>query len=463
MENSSKNYNFLFNELIESYKTIGKKLQKNIIFSIAIIIYLLIDESGKINFFGNEINLENNKNIILILLIFYFFSIAYKNNILKLYFLSNEFDKHNKKHYKVEEKNEYGKPIAKLHTKFVKAGLQSSYIISDNFITDFIIIGKLRAPSLSRSIKLIFTLGIITAILITMITSKYYTGCSKPEVCSIIFVSILITDFILNIYIVNQQIINKTKYQIYYKYEGQVYKDLLYLNMVLSDIFRIEYKTVVLVEMLDNEINTLIAGIKENNKIDLNVNEEKKIKSKLNTMYFNVFQELYDQYQNPLGLQREFYNYKDEEYIENIVDKKEYGKELHEFSKKVMQLFHSIWRVENNLYKKFLLDMEKSGASPGEIKLLNIINDYTKEGPLFEEIFNNYFQRSWEQTEKNIQEKYENLWDFLQDFEDNSKYIMGVSFENDYRAIIRYHNIPFRNAGFTGEILKTVLNKPYIR
>jgi hypothetical protein len=156
-------YNEIFSipEMVKTAKSLCNRLQKDSLFLLLIIFYICIHKSFDIPIIQYTFDYKGS-NIIYTLILFWFFYIAITNHIYKIYILYRQIDDEVKEFYS----SDLGKQdlLRLLHS----SSHMTSFIISENFVSDFVLTGSERHPSIRRIIGLQLLIMLI-AIIITFI------------------------------------------------------------------------------------------------------------------------------------------------------------------------------------------------------------------------------------------------------------------------------------------------------
>lgn len=145
MEHQYHKYNeeFAIPEMTKTFKSLSNRLQRDFVFLIVILFYIVIGKPIKLPFIDYTFD-YSGMNIIYILLIFIFFYVSIIMHMLKIYILYRQIDDEVKMFYSPSYDNIYDKIDCASH--------MTSFVISENIIADLILTGHKRHPSLRRII-----------------------------------------------------------------------------------------------------------------------------------------------------------------------------------------------------------------------------------------------------------------------------------------------------------------------
>jgi len=138
---------FEVQEMIKTFKSISNRLQKDFLIVTLILLYILIIKIIPIPGFGKGLDYNEFATKIIILIVFFILNIIISALLFKVNILYRKIDDTIKRFY-------YYSPNMPVPTKVHGAQFMTPFIISDNFISDFIVSGHKRHPSIRRIIFL---------------------------------------------------------------------------------------------------------------------------------------------------------------------------------------------------------------------------------------------------------------------------------------------------------------------
>jgi hypothetical protein len=226
---STYNEKFSIPEMIITFRTFSSKLFKDALMYLAIIYYVFIIHKITISNPKIEISYDNTYNKIIILIIFIILIISMFNNLNKLFILYRQLDDELKYQYLRSEEN----AAVTLRDKLNNACNQTSFVISNNFISDFLITGNKRHPTVQRLLSLFMFLILLSSPVITKIFSDI--TCFSTFSSFIISISFL---FLIALYMLKLNYIARTAFLLKTEFIKEIYISFEILLSIFSSIAR---------------------------------------------------------------------------------------------------------------------------------------------------------------------------------------------------------------------------------
>lgn len=148
-------------EMINTFKTISSKIYKDILWLFAIIYYIYFIKFFKIPGVDDGIKYEGYNCIILLIIIVLFF-LSLLSHLNKIFIIYRQLDDELKYKYQFSDE-------PKIRERLDAAANMTAFVISNNFITDYIITGRNRQPSLRKMLFIYFVIMIVFTIISTKI------------------------------------------------------------------------------------------------------------------------------------------------------------------------------------------------------------------------------------------------------------------------------------------------------
>lgn len=143
---------FIVQEMIKTFKSVSNRLQKDFLILALMLLYIFIAKTIPIPWSIKGLNYNEPLNKIVVLIVFFILYMSISSHIFKVYILYRKIDG--------TIKNDYYGSVSSIQDKLQGATLMTSFIISDNFISDLIVSGHKRHPSIRRIVflNILFTM-----------------------------------------------------------------------------------------------------------------------------------------------------------------------------------------------------------------------------------------------------------------------------------------------------------------
>jgi hypothetical protein len=176
---------FSIPEMLNTFKVLSSKLYKSFLF-LCVIIYFILKSNAHIKLW--EMDLSYKGDILLISFLYFGLILSLVHNLNKLFILYRQIDEEIKIVYRGKRTSNVGS----FRADQINSNDLTGFIISNNFFTDFIILGENRLPSLKRLMNLnVFILSFSTLIM-TIILNDYFGHGTANKLYLMIFISFII-------------------------------------------------------------------------------------------------------------------------------------------------------------------------------------------------------------------------------------------------------------------------------
>ena len=185
---------FTVQEMIKTFKSISNRLQKDFLMMTLILLYIFVVKIIPIPGAGESLDYNESLIKIVALIAFFILYIVISALLFKVYILYRKIDDTLKNYY-------YDDPAYDYSIRVEGAKLMTSFIISDNFISDFIVSGHRRHPSIGRivSLNILFTIfsSIISFSIVYDVVTNIFIWYSLliPTFCVYSLIFYLLTKF----------------------------------------------------------------------------------------------------------------------------------------------------------------------------------------------------------------------------------------------------------------------------
>lgn len=193
------NEEFAIPEMIKTFKVLCNRLQKDILFILLIVFYIYSVQVISIPGFRYDLVYEG-KNIIYVFVVFFLFYLFVMMHMSKIYILYRQIDNEVKIFYSHANKD--------FDRALESSSHMTAFVISENIISDFVLAGHKRHPSLRRFIVVQMLILVVAIILTYTMTDDFlkseYVYSKKILIVSIVLGYLLLFYIVMKYYFIER-------------------------------------------------------------------------------------------------------------------------------------------------------------------------------------------------------------------------------------------------------------------